>query len=470
LAGYSLGEADLLRRAMGKKIKAEMDAQRERFVSGAKEKGVKEKQASFIFDLVAKFAGYGFNKSHAAAYALVAYQTAYFKANYPVEFLAASMTLDLHLTDKLSAFVKEARRIHIPVLPPDVNASQAVFSVEKVDKSETAKAWPSAQGRAIRYALAALKNVGRAAMEELVHEREANGPFKSLYDLGERLDPSVLNKRLLENLTRSGATACLNENRAQSMSGIDLILRASHEAAERRRSSQVSLFGEAEMHAALPSLPSADTWDPLKTLEEERGAVGFYLTSHPLSIYQEQLNAKGVMTAAQAIERSAEGVRTATLAGVIEGLSERKTKKGKSFVSLQMSDQSGGYEVTFFGDLVSDARRLHMQEEPVVMTVAIEQFEGSDRVNLTGRFIESLDAASARSTKSVEIFLNTPKPVQVIQSLLDQNKGGRGRVLLHLLLDGGRDVEIEVPGTYKITPQVRGALASIQGVVDAVLT
>lgn len=470
LAGYSLGEADLLRRAMGKKIKAEMDAQRERFVSGAKAKKVKEKQASFIFDLVAKFAGYGFNKSHAAAYALVAYQTAYFKANYPVEFLAASMSLDEHLTDKLAGFVQEARRIHIPVLPPDVNKSQASFSVEQVSDEMTKDAWPTAKGRAIRYALAAVKNVGHAAMTELVKERVENGDYKSLYDLGERLDPSALNKRMIENLTRAGATDCLNENRAQSMGGIDLILRASHEAAERRKSSQVSLFGEAEMHAALPPLPSADVWDPLKALEQERAAIGFYLTAHPLSAYKEQLNEKGVMTAGRAIERVADGVRTATLAGIIEGLSERKTKRGKPFVSLQLSDESGGYEVTFFGELVSDARRLQMSDEPVLMTVALEQFEGSDRINLTGRFIESLQEASARSTKSVEIFLNDPAPAPVIQNLLTQNKGGRGKVLLHLILDEEKDVEIEVPGNYKITPQMRGALASINGVVDAVLT
>lgn len=469
LAGYSLGEADLLRRAMGKKIKAEMDAQRERFVSGAKEKGVEDAQASFIFDLVAKFAGYGFNKSHAAAYALVAYQTAYFKANYPVEFFAASMTLDMQNTDKLAGFVREARRLHIPVLSPDVNCSNATFSVEKVDEAKMQDATPQARGRAVRYALAAVKNVGRSAMDALVRERQTNGSFKNLYDLGERLDPSTINKRMMENLVRAGACDGLNANRAQALAGVDIILRACHEAAERRSSNQNSLFGEAEMAASLPPLPDAEPWSPLETLDQERGAIGFYLSAHPLSSYKEQLEARAAVTVTQALAKVADGARMAVLAGIIEGLQERKTKKGRPFVTLALSDESGGYEVTFFGELVSDVRRYQMQGEPVLMAVAIEPMEGSDRINLTGRSIESLDEAAARTTKKCQIFMNEHTPVETLHSVLQQNKGGKGQISLHLLLEEGREVEIDVPGTYKITPQMRGALASVRGVVDAVL-
>ncbi|MFZ5608907.1 MAG: DNA polymerase III subunit alpha [Pseudomonadota bacterium] len=454
LAGYSLGEADLLRRAMGKKRKEEMDAQRARFIEGAAQKGVDAGQASFIFDLVAKFAGYGFNKSHAAAYALVAYQTAYLKANFPVAFLAASMTLDMHNTDKLAGFVGEARRLGIPVLAPDVNASEAAFAVED-------------EGRAIRYALAAVKNVGHAAMEALVAERRRNGVFSTLYDLGERLDPTVLNKRMLENLIRAGALDGLNANRAQSLAATDIVLKASHDAAARKASAQVSLFGAAEMAATLPPLPQVDGWDPLKSLEEERAAIGFYLSAHPLDAYRPLLEARGVVPAATAI--AGDGPRAAMLAGVIEGLAERKAKSGTPFVSLALSDGSGPYEVTFFRELMADARRLHLAGAPVLITVAVEKMAGSDRVNLTAKAIVSLEEAAAQAVKGVRIFLTHAGPVAALQALLAANRGGRGRVSLNLLLGDGREVEIEVPGGYKITPEVRGALAGVDGVTQAVL-
>ena len=227
MAGYSLGEADLLRRAMGKKIKSEMDAQRARFVDGAVANGIEADRAEYVFDLVAKFAGYGFNKSHAAAYALIAYQTAYLKANHPVEFMAATMSLDMTNTDKLNLFKQEVQRMGIRLLPPDLNKSDVVFAV--------AAAGEQNEG-AIHYALAAVKNVGREAMAAVVAERAANGPFKDIWDFAGRLDPRQVNKRQVENLARAGAFDGLNPNRAQMLAAAELLLRFAGHAAEERDS------------------------------------------------------------------------------------------------------------------------------------------------------------------------------------------------------------------------------------------
>ena len=240
LAGYSLGGADLLRRAMGKKIQSEMDAQRQQFVAGATERGVERARAELIFDQMAKFAGYGFNKSHAAAYALVAYQTAYLKANHPVEFLAASMTLDLGNTDKLAHFRPELDRLRIRLLPPDINRSEVAFAVETD---------PNTGNPAIRYALAAVKGVGAQAMADIVAERERNGPFRDLFDFAARLDTKSFNRRQFESLVKAGAFDCLDPNRAQSFAAAELLLRQASRAAEERESRQENLFAGIESRA-----------------------------------------------------------------------------------------------------------------------------------------------------------------------------------------------------------------------------
>ena len=227
LSGYSLGEADLLRRAMGKKIKEEMDKQRLRFVSGAKEKGVDEKQSGGIFDLVAKFAGYGFNKSHAAAYAFVSYQTAFLKANYPTEFMAAVMTYDMSNTDKLAIDIQEVKRLKIDLIPPCVNTSGVDFTVKN---------------NQIFYALSAIKNVGGPAMEALVSEREKNGVFKDIYDFARRLDSGVMNKRTLEFLVKSGALDCFTENRRQILESLDLLVAEAVRIQSEKKAGQNSLF------------------------------------------------------------------------------------------------------------------------------------------------------------------------------------------------------------------------------------
>ena len=338
LAGYSLGEADLLRRAMGKKIQAEMDAQKVRFVDGAIAKGVDKAQAAGIFDLVNKFAGYGFNKSHAAAYALVAYHTAYLKANYPVEFFAASMTLDLGNTDKLNVFKQELDRLEIKLLPPDVNRSMAEFSVEAGD-----------EGSVIRYALGAIKGVGVDAMRAMVADRSETGSFPDLFGFVRRAMLSGVNKRQMENLVRAGAFDAMLANRARLFDGVDLALRHAH-AAERDKG-QAVLFAETES----PRLPAKPDWDAMMRLRQEFDAVGFYLSAHPLDSYN--LGRVGVSLSNQLLAMAMKGKTAARLAGIVVAKRESTTKSGKRMAFVTLSDTAGQFEVTLFSEVLNVAPR-----------------------------------------------------------------------------------------------------------------
>ncbi|HHN73251.1 MAG TPA: DNA polymerase III subunit alpha, partial [Thermopetrobacter sp.] len=337
LSGYSLGEADLLRRAMGKKIRSEMERQKARFVEGAVERGIERARAEAIYDLVAKFASYGFNKSHAACYAIVAWQTAWLKANHPVEFLAASMTLDMGNTDKLNLFAREAARLGIEIVMPDVNRTQTRFEVE--------------DGRIV-YTLSALKNVGQAAIEHLVEVREKGGPFRSLADFARRIDPHVINRRALEAMARAGAFDSLNPNRAQVLAAVDAMLEMAQRAKEERETGQESLFalapaaggGAAGDGEELP-LPEVPPWPGMQKLEEEFAAVGFHLSGHPLDDYMDMLARIGVMPYAAFRERVLrEGQYAARLAGCVTMKRERRAKTGNRYAFVGFSDPSGQFE------------------------------------------------------------------------------------------------------------------------------
>ncbi len=451
LSGYSLGGADLLRRAMGKKIQAEMEQQRQVFVDGAAERGVEAAKAAEIFDQVQKFASYGFNKSHAAAYALVAYQTAWLKANYPVAFLAASMTLDLHNTDKLGVFRQELNRLGIDLLPPDVNRSRAEFTVE---------------GEAIRYALAALKNVGEAAMQALVTEREANGPFASIADFADRLDVKQVNRRQLENLVKAGAFDAIEGNRRRLFEGIDTVLRAAAAAAEDRASNQVNLFGDgAGVGLELPRL--AD-WPPADRLGQEFDAVGFYLSAHPLDAYETTLKRLGVQTAAQlpAYLRQVSTGRV-KMAGTVLARKERTNARGNRFAFVALSDTSGIYEVMLFSEVLAQARDLLEANQPLLLTVDAREEDGQMR--LTCQKVQSLDAAAAKAAKGVKIVIDRADPLPALKELVAGEARGRGRVfIVPRRLD--REVEVEIDRSLAVSPRLVGALRSLPGVVEVVET
>lgn len=454
LSGYSLGEADLLRRAMGKKIQSEMDAQRERFVSGAKEKGVDKNTASMIFDQVAKFAGYGFNKSHAAAYALIAYQTAYFKANYPVEFIAASMTYDLGNTDKLNTYRQELQRLGIDLLPVNINRSEPTFSVEVTPNGTSA----------IRYALAAMKNVGRAAMDGLIAERHKNGPFRDLADFAGRVDNKHVNKRMLESLSAAGAFDDLDKNRARVWNSVETILRHAAVASEERTSSQVSLFGGAMAPQTKLILNDVSPWMPLDALQREFNAIGFYLSAHPLDAYSKTLQRLHVVPYVDLLSRMKQsGGNRFTMAGVLISKQERRSARGSKYAFAQFTDASGLFEATLFSEVLSSSRELLEGGKPLVLTVDAELRE--EGLRLTVQSLADLEVASASADAALQIWLASPPPIDRVALALKES--GKGRVQVSLMVDADNtEVRLDLPGRWAISAAVRGRLKTIAGVLD----
>jgi DNA polymerase-3 subunit alpha len=452
LSGYSLGGADLLRRAMGKKIKAEMDAQRQTFVEGATENKVDASVAGGIFDQVAKFAGYGFNKSHAAAYALVAYQTAYLKANYPVEFFASSMSEDIGSTDKLSLFRIELDRLGIALLPPDVNKSDVDFSVEMQEDGASA----------VRYALAALKNVGSAAMAALVAEREANGPFRSIFDFAERLGTQVFNKRQIENLVRAGAFDSLNPNRRQLFDAVEMLIRHAGAAQNERESKQVNLFGGSE-DSVLPPLPKVEDWPAQERLQQEFEAVGFYLSAHPLQAYRATCEKLGVVDwITVSSGRMSEG--RIKLAGIVSARRFTTSSRGSKMAFVQMSDATGSYEITVFSEVLATARELLESGAPLLATVDVQRW--NDGFRLTAQSIQPLDEAAARAAAGLCVFMRDEAPLTSLANVFRQH-GERGPGKVRLLLEmPDREIEMDLPGGYAISVAMRAAVKSIPGIVD----
>jgi DNA polymerase III subunit alpha len=453
MAGYSLGSADLLRRAMGKKNASEMAAQRGNFVAGASQNGIGDQQANFVFDLMEKFSGYGFNKSHSAPYALIAYQTAWLKANHPVEFLAASMTLDMGNTDKLNQFRQEADRLGIRLLPPDINRSQPTFSVE---------ADPKTGKPAIRYALAAVKGVGAQAMAELVRERESGGRFKDLFDLARRLDAKTSNRGQFESLAKAGAFECLNPNRAQTFAAADLLLREASRSSAEREDGQGSLFGLGLRDR--PSLPLVEDWPAVEKLQHEFAAIGFYLSSHPLEAYGNSLERAGILRSADLpAALAANGATRFRLAGIVMGRKERTSARGSRFAFVQMSDPSGVFEVTLFAEMLNQSRALFDAGQPLVVTVDVRSEE--DNLRLTVQKLEALDEIVAHAAAGLRVFLGETRALANLKSLIDREAGGRGRVSVVLDLPE-REVEIAIPGGFKVGPKIRAAVKSLPGIVD----
>ena len=456
MCGYSLGQADLLRRAMGKKDKSQMEALRKSFVEGAVKRGVDEAKASHIFDLVDKFAGYAFNKSHAAAYALVSYQTAWLKANHPVEFLAASMSFELANTEKLAAFRQELDRLSIPLLPPDINRSEAAFSVEAV----------AGGGGAVRYALAAIKGVGQAAMEALAAERRANGPFRDLGDFARRVDPRQVNKRLLEQLVKAGALDCLEPVRARAFAAIELLLAEANAEADARVSNQSNLFGAPGARPALRA-PAVAEWPLNQRLQGELEAIGFYLSAHPLDAYALALRRLGVVRAAELPQRLRQGgTARVKLAGSVIGKQERTSAKGNRFAFVQFSDASGVFEATLFSEVLATTRDLIASGKPLLVS-ADARLEG-ETVKLLAQSIQSLEAAAAGTAVGLRIAVADDAALPGVRDAIAAERRGRGRMVLDLMLGADTRAEVQLPGGFAVSGDLRSRLASIPGVVEVV--
>lgn len=453
LSGYSLGGADLLRRAMGKKIQSEMDAQRKIFVEGAMARGVPEAKASEIFDQVNKFAGYGFNKSHAAAYALVAYQTAWLKANHPVEFLAASMTYDMHNTDKLNVFRQDIDRLKIKLLPPDINKSGPDFWVES-----------TSQGSSIRYALAALKNVGAAAMEGLVRERERNGPFRDIGDFARRIDGRAINRRQMENLARAGAFDTLEPNRARLFDSIETILREAASSASERESGQSSLFGGEAAPPPSLLLGNRSDWPPMEKLQNEFEAIGFFLSAHPLDAFTKSMKRLGVLSIAELPKHLAGGGKSRVkLAGLLNAKQERTSSRGSRYAFLTLSDATGLFEVMIFSELLASARELLVVNQPLLLTVEAKLEE--EQLKLTGQMIESLDEAAAKAAAGLKIIIKDETPLPRLRELVAKEARGRGRIAV-VALGEEREVEAWLAGGYALSAGMLGSLRNLPGIVE----
>ncbi|MBL4589133.1 MAG: DNA polymerase III subunit alpha [Alphaproteobacteria bacterium] len=455
LGGYTLGGADILRRAMGKKIVEEMDNQRQIFTSGAnKLHDVPEEQADKIFDQIAKFAGYGFNKSHAAAYALIAYWTAWLKANHPVEFMAASMTLDLGNTEKLAIFKHELDQMNVKILPPDINKSQVVFSVE---------------GDAIRYALAALKGVGENAMACLIDERNKNGEFKSLDDFITRVDSKTLNKRQVERLVAAGAFESLVPSRSQVYASVEMMLGHAARLAEERETGQNSLFGgDSSDIDALPPLPTVPTWDPLEKLSYEFEAVGFYLSAHPLDTKLQQFKRLRIKTYMDIVNilQGKSSTREKVAGVLIKKQIKVSAKSGNKYAFLQISDTSGIYEAMAFSETISKASQLLEVGRSLLFTIDAEYKD--DQLRLLVQDILPMEENLDQKISEVRLVLTETKDAgKVAEILKGQVDGGRSRIFMSFDIDsdfGPKHIEMKLPHFYDFTQDVRRALYKVESV------
>ncbi|MEO0994061.1 MAG: DNA polymerase III subunit alpha [Pseudomonadota bacterium] len=453
MAGYSLGGADMLRRAMGKKIQAAMDAEKPKFLAGAAENGVDKAKAQEVWDLLDKFANYGFNKSHAAAYAVVSYQTAWLKANHPVEFMAATMNLDIHLTDKLQGFVDECRRMEIPVAAPCVNRSRATFTVE--------------EGR-ILYALGALKGVGVEAMRLITEARQAGGAFSELADFASRVDLKAIGKRALEMLARAGAFDALEANRARVFAALDRLVAYSAAAMEDRGSSQGGLFGAAEALPP-PRLPEVEDWTPNERLAEEQGAVGFYLSGHPLDDYEGALRRKSVLTHAEYLAGRARTGGRGKIAGTLGAVQNRKSARGTRFAYLQFSDRTGVYEVMAFSDVLAAHEEMLVVGASLVLTVESDLDEEQPRLML--REVRMVDEVVADAAPAgLRLFVEEASALPSIARRLETGatlgrRQARGPIELVLPMpESGSEAVVLLPGQHPVSPEMRGALKAAPGV------
>jgi DNA polymerase-3 subunit alpha len=459
LAGYTLGEADMLRRAMGKKIASEMAAQRDRFVRGCVEgeafvKGCgrddPQAKANEIFDLLAKFADYGFNKSHAAAYALISYQTAWFKANYPVEFFAASMTLDKSNTDKISEFRNEARRLGIAVEAPNVQRSMVDFDVRD-----------SERGLSIVYALSAVKGVGEAQAQSLVDARGGK-PFASLTDFAERLNPRQVNRRVLESLCAAGAFDTLEAERGRVHAGLDTILAFANRVTDEKAAGQSALFGGGPVREEI-ILSKTAAWSQSERMKREFDAVGFFLSGHPLDAYESVVKKKRLENWASFSRAIKTGNKAnSMLAATVLERTERKTKSGSKMGIVMLSDQTGQYEAIMFQEGLNAFR--DMLERGANVCVSLQaNVEGED---VRARIVacEPLDQVAARTGKGLRIFLRDAAPVSSLAERLQAK--GEGDVLVVVMRERDKsELEVKLPGGYRVTPEIAGAIKAILGVV-----
>jgi len=463
LAGYSLGQADLLRRAMGKKIKAEMDAQRAGFVEGCTNVNkIPVDKANELFDLIDKFAGYGFNKSHAAAYALLAYQTAWLKAHYPEEFYAASMCYDMTLTDKLGVFADDMRRMGVECLPPDINRSEAEFSVEATEN-----------GHAVRYALAALKSVGEGAMEKLVAERDENGPFATLDELARRVDPRLMNKRQLETLAAAGAFDSIDPNRAGIYATAETILATAARVHDMKASGQGGLFGGADAAEPPIKFPLSARWTLAQRMEQEKEAFGFYFSAHPVDRHSHLAKMHGARSYAALGELSIpdDGSRSgAMMAALVEDARWRTSARGKRYLMATLSDPSGQFIATCFDDAVAaDLEEAARNGGCGLVTVELDRRPGEETPRVTVKRIQPFESLANTARFVLELSVATPAGMAALGAVLAEVRGARGEVWVNAALPDGGTARILLGRDFLLDGELATRIENLQDISNVAL-
>jgi len=441
LAGYSLGEADLLRRAMGKKKPEEMAKQRERFVKGALDRGFPEKKIEKIFDLMEQFAGYGFNKSHSAAYALLAYHTAYLKTHYPVEFMAALLTSVSGSTDDVVKYINECREMGIPVEPPDVNVSDANFTPH---------------GEAIRFGLSAVKNVGHNAIESIVLARKEVGTFKSILQFCEKVDLRLLNKRVIESLIKSGAMDPLGR-RSQLMAVVDNAMEHAQKTQHDAAMGQHGLFGVFAQEEATPAekpLPNLPDWDEHQRLSAEKEILGFFLTGHPLEKYSDKLLDFSALTTEDLGQmKSSTGRDEVLVGGILKGVRTSKSKKGDLYAQGRLEDMIGSVDILCFSDSFKRLSGKLKLDVPVLVKGSVRIEEGSNPKLLISD-ITPLEEAQPKLPRSLRIKIpletSSAGTIDALYSLCSESKG-EAKVLFDLERNGDFTAVMEAEG-YNVLP------------------
>jgi DNA polymerase-3 subunit alpha len=433
LGGYTLGQADKLRKVMGKKLRDEIPHQREMFVNGALKNGIAEDTAKTIFDQMEKFASYGFNKSHAAAYSLISYQTAYLKAHYPVEFMCAVMDFDIINTDKIALYTDEVHKMGFKVLPPDINYSNALFKVENGN---------------IRFALSGVKGVGEANMNAIVEEREKNGVFKSLSDFIHRVDIKQINRRQLEQLIKAGAFDCLDKNRAKLYANIDSILRHIAADCEMKNSAQTSLFGTQELSADI-KLDGKASWADLEQLQYEAEAIGFSLSAHPLDVYADSVERLGIKTFNEAISGMKDGDKIlANLAGCVQSFSKRQGKKGM-YAILRVSDTTSAYDGFVFERELPQAQAAIAAGVPLFLQARIEKNGDDAPPRIIFNTVRTLDEEITQNSKGLIIEIADVSAVRPIREVLSHEHFGPYKIYLKPELEDW-NVRIQLKNSYAL--------------------
>ena len=425
MGGYSLGQADLLRRAMGKKIKSEMDAQRDIFVEGALKKDITKKKAEEVFELLAKFAGYGFNKSHAAAYALIGYQTAYLKAHYPAEFITATLNLEYNDTDKVNLFISEAKKMDIPILAPSINESVSLFKIEKTAEGK----------KGIRYGLAALKSVGSAITDNVVEIRK-DEKFKDICDFISRCGSKIIQKRQLESFIRSGSLDDFGENRASLLASFELLLKYANQCEQEKASKQTSLFGDDAEFSRIEIKKIAE-FSAKEQAQQEFEAIGFYLENHPIEQFEILLEKENI-TCSNEIEEIKAETQDIRIAGAIISYKQRSGKNGR-FVTLNISDKNGIIDLSIFNeDLINEVRELLVNGTVVVVEATLKQDESGSRIMINS--MVSLEEFLAGKHKGLEITVKSVDELLEIGNRIKKEKGDLPLKIKFILEQDGKQI------------------------------